>query len=195
MPLQMNTSIPGLLILILLPIVGCTSPATDSHQTGHNYSARADTIDKEAPVDAHSRSKHYGRGDGYILITNNAKTDDLNFMPHWIMEFSNHDVEWSKTNDGLVPMIDNRIGRIIKLLQKDSNLRARTIDELHGLTDDPDRFLLVHVVLTIISEMPFEATDTQWNHVTIDFSRYGDGKADKSQISIVSQIWPHSRPR
>ncbi|MFE7408619.1 hypothetical protein [Isoptericola sp. NPDC057559] len=97
---------------------------------------------------------------------------------------TNDAVTWSGTRFGLLPAVD----------------ASEPLDEatLLDLLDDPDRFVLAHVLLTLRSGVSYSALEGGYNGLAVDLRPDGEVEVAPGQGPALRRrwaAWAASRPR
>jgi hypothetical protein len=78
---------------------------------------------------------------------------------------TNSDVTWAASADGLNPQFNVYMEQLLSKLESEcrSGSRNLVLNSAKYCLDDPRRFALAHVVLTLLSGTPYETTEHSWN--------------------------------
>jgi hypothetical protein len=107
---------------------------------------------------------------------------------------TNDAVKWQGNRFGLSPELADEAAR---LLTRGESILPSLLESL----SDPRRFVTAHVLLTRITELPYETFPT-WNGLQVTIEANGDVTIDSTQRERLLAQWrrhfqdrPHPRPR
>lgn len=104
-----------------------------------------------------------------------------------VKQVHNSDLSWDGNYLGLAPKIVNP--KTAALLTVGPEIEP----ELIALLDDPERFAVAHVLLTLRRKEPFQLDAAQWNglHVTLESS--GAVHYDERDMPALREKWTAER--
>jgi hypothetical protein len=98
-----------------------------------------------------------------------------------IQDLGNDDVRWDGTLVGLVPTVVGDPAR--RLLTSDEDVLPLLVDAVA----DESKFVVAHVLLTLLSEVEHDATP--WNGLRVDLSADGEVRVDPEQRFALARRW------
>ena len=100
-----------------------------------------------------------------------------------IASINNDDIGWSGTYSGL--WADVRGAEANKVLEIGPAARPHLLEAL----DDPEKFVVAHVLLTLISGQQFSVSGEEWNHLRVELNHDGTVSIDPRQQHEIVTLW------
>jgi hypothetical protein len=97
---------------------------------------------------------------------------------------TNDDIEWTGQRYGLKPYLDQPAGLQTAGADEVATIAPTLIEAL----DDPDRFVVAHVLLTRLSRVSHE-TFPGWNGLAVELAVDGTARVDPGQRETLARRW------
>jgi hypothetical protein len=123
------------------------------------------------------------RGDGAGRSTARASGSPTRAQPPAPLP-TNDSIEWTGQRYGLKPYLDEPAG----LETAGADEVAAIAPTLIGALDDPDRFVVAHVLLTRLSRVSHE-TFPGWNGLAVELAVDGTSWVDPAQREALARRW------
>jgi len=95
---------------------------------------------------------------------------------------SNEDVKWQGTYTGLTPILSGGAQNIKVLSKEDRILLCKYLN-------DPNRFVIAHIILTNIEMSKFSTSGSQWNGLSLSLKSNNHVEYSKDSMNNVKNLW------
>lgn len=112
-------------------------------------------------------------------------------IPPGVLALNNADVAWTRTEAGLEPRLLRNAVRVLTSYN-DEHMRGRTLlrDALFKLLEDPQRFVLAHVLLSQGAQAQPPVRDgALWNGLRVELLPDGSTRIDPAQRVALRERW------
>lgn len=104
-------------------------------------------------------------------------------------QFFNSDVRWERHPDGIVPFLAHSLENTVQSLPADWSTKGKVINSLLELLDDPDRYVMAHVVLSLYTEVQPSAKEYEWHCLKLGPDDTGRWIQTEDQRVILKRFW------
>ncbi|MDR1010875.1 MAG: FAD-dependent oxidoreductase, partial [Opitutaceae bacterium] len=132
--------------------------------------------------------------DGQVLPKSNDMIPDRTVLSsdrHMQAALKNSDVSWNGTYGGPKPVLSEPALEILKIIMDErKHGKNNTMNKIKLLLNDPDRFVVAHVILTesLIGERIY-VSGTHWNGLSVQLLNNGKVEIDPAQRVVLQEKW------